>query len=140
MLVPKTKRIELIRAASAGLYEGVWSPWIIAETWRVLTWRWAKQSGLVTDSWRSLSASANRMFVILDEALELSVPRPPYPPPWPELDDPYDGPVFAAAVHSGCNVVVSENVRDFPPGHSWGGIAYRTADEFLESIGWPSEA
>lgn len=38
-------------------YHPVWCEWIIAETWRVLTRRWA-QRGL---AWDTISASANSM-------------------------------------------------------------------------------
>jgi hypothetical protein len=43
-LVPSRVRRELQAAAQAGLYVGYWSPWIIAELNRVLTWRWIQRA------------------------------------------------------------------------------------------------
>src|SRR5690242_19336865 len=43
-LVPSRMRRELQVAAQAGLYVGYWSPWIIAELNRVLTWRWIQRA------------------------------------------------------------------------------------------------
>ena len=41
-LVPVAQREDLQALAQAGLYRGIWSPWIIAELNRVLTWRWIR--------------------------------------------------------------------------------------------------
>lgn len=59
VLVATWSRLVLQNLADgvAPTYRPVWSEWIIAETWRVLTWRWA-QRGL---GWDVLAVSANTM-------------------------------------------------------------------------------
>ncbi len=59
VLVAVWSRIALQNIADrpAPPYRPVWSEWIIAETWRILTWRWS-QHGL---AWDNLSVSANAM-------------------------------------------------------------------------------
>ena len=43
-LVPAQQRhhLQQLAMSEVGLYTGIWSPWIIAELNRVLTWRWIK--------------------------------------------------------------------------------------------------
>lgn len=59
VLVPAWSRIVLQQLAAAipSRFEPVWLEWIIAETWRTLTWR-ACGAGA---TWWQVSASANRM-------------------------------------------------------------------------------
>jgi hypothetical protein len=47
VLVPTWSRFVLQRlaATSPQRHVPVWSEWIIAETWRVLTWRWLVRTG-----------------------------------------------------------------------------------------------
>ena len=116
-------------------FEPVWSEWIVAETWRVLTWRACKAGA----SWQDISAKANAMLrylipvmrpVALREALRH--------PPWPELTDPDDEPVWATAVLASAQYVVSDNTSDFPPNvggrHVYAGVEYLTAIEFIEDV------
>jgi hypothetical protein len=42
VLVPAALRQDLQSLAQANLFTGIWSPWIIAELNRVLTWRWIR--------------------------------------------------------------------------------------------------
>lgn len=60
------------------------------------------------------------------------------PPPWPELRDPDDVPIWETAVVAGARYVVSQNTRHFPPlvagRHIYGGVEYVTAIEFIEDV------
>ena len=60
------------------------------------------------------------------------------PDPWPGLVDPDDIPIWDTATAAGARYVVSHNTSDFPPlvdgRHSWQGIEYLTAIEFIEDV------
>jgi hypothetical protein len=74
VLVPRWSRVILQQLADAPhrLFVPVWSEWIIAETWRVLAWRWRTQ---VADSdeaeWVTLTGSANAMLRYLLSVMRL---------------------------------------------------------------------
>lgn len=128
-------------------YRPVWSEWIIAETWRVLTWRWA-QRGL---AWDDLSVSANGALRYLIKVVRLEslygAPIPDIPPP---SIDPNDLPIWITAVLADARYIVSDNTRDFPPlveeraivdgracllaRHRFGGIEWITAIEFIQDV------
>lgn len=111
VLVPHWSRISLQRAAEGGRsdFTPVWSEWIIAETWRVLTWRWAAQVGRVGDSeWRILSIAANEMLRRPISVMSLiSIREFHGEPPWPTIRDPDDIPIWETAVVAGARYVVS---------------------------------
>jgi PIN domain len=147
-LVPAQQRHQLQQLAMSevGLYTGIWSPWIIAELNRVLTWRWIKdpppgrvRNDLSDANERRCAQAAKTMMEVLLATFELVNPRPPYPPPWEQLDDAWDVPVWAAAVESHAQYVVSENTEDFPPPdadgrHACQGITYMTGQDFLTML------
>jgi len=127
----------LQEAAAVGVVVAIWSPWIVAELNRVLTWQWIERSGGNTSpaNWRACSAAASTMLDFLLASFEAVDPRPPYPDAWPELADPGDRRVWAAAVLGEASFVVSDNRRHFPPRDGdgrfrWAEIEYVTADEF----------
>lgn len=132
-------RRELQQVAAAGLFTGLWSPWIIAELNRVLTWRWirTRMSGdLSSAAERACGEAANAMMAALLPTFEVVAPRPPYPPAWATLSDRNDYPVWAAAVAGQATYVVSENTRHYPPrgrdgSHAFDGIIYLPAESFL---------
>ena len=66
MLVPRWSRLLLSRLASWNLFRPLWSEGIIAETWRVLTWK-ALTEGL---SYSQLQLQANRMLNHLVDVME----------------------------------------------------------------------
>lgn len=141
VLVPVGTRRAVQEAAEAGLIVALWSPWIVAELNRVLTWNWIDWSHGDTSAtnWRACSAAAATMMNFLLASFETVDPRPPYPDAWPGLADPGDHRVWAAAVHSEGSFVVSDNTRDFPPSDAdgrfrWAGIEYLTAAEFLRRL------
>ena len=66
--------------------------------------------------------------------------HPPYEPDWnADVPDPWDQPVWTAAVRGNANVVVTENLKDGPPPSVEGvrehrGIVYLHPDELLRSL------
>jgi len=93
VLVPPGLRRDLQNAAQEGVFTALWSPWIIAELNRVLTWKWIERtatrssprsvSGITCDltatNWGRCSAAAAAMMEILVTTFEAVDPRPPYP-------------------------------------------------------------
>lgn len=137
-LVPGRLRRDLQQNAQLGLYTAIWSPWIIAELNRVLTWRWIEYHGgdWSAAAWQQCSQSAKAMMVQLIASLSVVAPVPPYPHSWEALRDQWDQPIWAAAKLSGAQYVVSENRRDYPPvgpdgRHLHKGIEYLPASVFL---------
>ena len=136
-LVGSARRRDLQEAAALGLFEAIRSPWIVAELNRVLTWRAIERSGgdLSAARYKRLSVSSKAMMGYLTATFVVGDPKPPHPPPWDDLADPGDVPIWAAAKTSGATHVVSENTDDYPPRqpdgrHTYEGIEYltRTAD------------
>jgi hypothetical protein len=119
VLVPHWSRIVLNELAGRAdaRFVPAWSKWIIAETWRVLTWRWAMDAARADSAeWHALSRSANRMLRRWLPLMRLVTLRGySGPAPWPELRDPDDAPIWETAVVAGAQYVVSHNATDFPP-------------------------
>src|SRR5712692_9948062 len=113
VLVPVWSRHVLQRLAipGGGVYSPVWSEWIIAETWRVLTWRWRiRLDYSVETSWRSLVRDANLMLRRFLAVMTLvSLRDYAGPDPWPELRDEDDIPIWQTAVVARAQYVVSHN-------------------------------
>lgn len=138
LYAPRNRKALHINAA-LGNFVGHWSPWIIMELTRTLTWNWTVRHGNTAVQRRACSASCDRMFQILLPTFALVHPLPPYPPAWPQLTDQWDTPIWAAAKESGAAFIVSENTRDFPPcdadrRHRWEGIEYLRVEPFLRLI------
>jgi len=140
-LVPVRERKALQRAARIGGFVGIWSPWIVAELNRVLSWLWIERSGgdLSQASRCRCSDAATTMMNLLLPTFELVAPLPPYPSAWATLRDARDQPIWAAAVTAKAGFVVSENRRDYPPvgddgWHRFGGVEYLPADAFLTLV------
>lgn len=142
VLVPVWSRLVLQRLAArpTPAFAPVWSEWIIAETWRVLTWRWFARAGRADIAeWRALSRSANAMMQHLLPVMTLvSLRDAGGATPWPELRDAADAPIWQTAVIAGARYVVSQNLADFPPllagRHVYEGVEYLTAIEFIEDV------
>lgn len=143
VLVPVTLRSELQQQAQLEQFTGLWSPWIIAELTRVLTWRWLSHpplggqvGNLSRANQRRCSEASKRLMEWLLPSFELVHPLPPYPPAWASLRDQWDHPIWAAAKMGDAHYVVSENTRDFPPlgadgRHVYEGIEYVRGRAFL---------
>jgi hypothetical protein len=132
----------LIRLAerTAPLYSPAWSEWIIAETWRVLAWRWCVSAPRADAAERrALVAAANEMLRRMIPVMTLvSLRGYAGPGPWPTLRDPDDTPIWETAIVAGARYVVSQNTSHFPPlirgRHTYGGVEYVTAIEFVEDV------
>lgn len=139
-LVPAKLRRDLQESAQLGLFSAIWSPWIVAELTRVLTWRWLERDGdFSRGNWARCGIAAKKMMNFLLSTFEIVAPVPPYPVAWDHLQDVWDWPIWAAAKEGNAQCVISENTRDFPPKQSDGryahdGIEYLTGQAFLELI------
>ena len=141
VLVPRGSREALQIAAQDALYTALWSPWIIAELHRVLTWRWLKTTNndVSPGNQRQCSRAAKAMMRILVPTFELVDTRPPYPMAWAELDDEDDVPIWATAIVGKATHVISNNTRHYPPAqtdgrHVYQAIEYIDARHFLEIL------
>lgn len=139
VLIPHRTRQTLEMYARLGFYEGYWSPWIVEEMTRGVTWRWIRANGVSRESQENLSRVAKVAMGHLEPTLRVVSPTLPYPAAWPALRDAGDHPVWAAAVLAGATYVVSDNTRDFPPPDAegitrYGGITYLTAAAFIQGI------
>jgi hypothetical protein len=142
VLVPRWSRycLQELAARPSPAYVPVWSEWIIAETWRVLTQQWlARTASPDQFEERTLPGNANRMLRFLLPVMRVvSLRGYAGRGPWPELTDNDDVPIWQTAVAAGAHLVVSNNVRHFPPliegRHTYGGIEYLTAIEFIEDL------
>jgi len=113
----------------------------VAETWRILTFRWLTSgSGDLADPDDTrLRQTAMAMMRHLLQVMELVTVRGyAGPPPWPELTDVDDEPVWQTATVGRAHYVVSHNTRHFPPlvngRHEHGGVEYLTAVELIEEL------
>src|SRR5579884_4250082 len=142
VLVPATVRIELRNLAQAGAFTAIWSPWIIAELNRVLTWQWIDHTGhdLSQHNRNRCSEKAQIMMAtLLATPFELANPLPPYPLAWETLNDQWDYPIWATAVESKAQYVISANIHDYPPEtadgrHVYNGIEYISAERFISML------
>ena len=100
VLFPPTQRVALQQAAQVGSFTAIWSPWIVAELHRVLTWDWIRKHGTSVASQRQCSIAAKAMMSYLVPVFELVNPMPPWPSAWETLSDEWDHPLWATAVVS----------------------------------------
>ena len=127
-----------------GLYRPFWSPWIIGELYRVLTWIWAKDHGCTAESQRTCSRASKTMMQLMVPVFTVVDPKPPWDTDaWPSLasQDPDDYPLWAAARTARAVFVVSNNTGDFPPieaegRHMWNGVEYVKPAVFFANIGY----
>lgn len=108
-----------------GLFVPVWSPWIIGELYRVLTWDWAKENGVSNIQRHRCSESADKMMAHLEPYWTLTSSAQPWPATWPELHDQWDIPILATAITGHARYVVSDNTEDFPPANADGHHVFR---------------
>ena len=139
VLVSNSNREHLVTAAYENLYQPIWSPWIIAELNRVMTWNWVKHKGLKERE--QCSRRYKDMMSLLTAAFQCVDPKPPWEQAWPELTDVDDLPIWSTAKFVGAHYIVSANTGDFPPQddsgkHVWEGIEYILVSEFLTRIGY----
>lgn len=137
----------LVDAARSGDVELIWSPVIIAETNRLLTWRWLQRHGgdLSPQSWRACAADAKRFLREVHPAFSIVDDRPPNELLWADRPrDEWDIPLWNAAVRSRADFVVTDNLADGPPPDSDGvrrhdGIVFVHPNDFLEMLAAAAE-
>lgn len=136
----------LIQGTRNGYVELLWSPLIIAEANRLLTWLWLQRHGgdLSQASWRRCSEDAKRMFTHLTAAFHVVDDRPPAPELWTTPADEWDVPIWTAALRADADVIVSANLDDGPPPderdvREFGGIDFMHPEYFLEVLDYFTE-
>lgn len=123
VLYPSTLRDLLIRVAQAGLVQAKWTDQILDEVFRSLKLNRPDLEGDRLDRTRELMNRAVRDCLVtgyepLVDALE--------------LPDPDDRHVLAAAIKARAQVIVTNNLRDFPPdGLADWDIEAKGADDFI---------
>jgi predicted nucleic acid-binding protein len=128
VLVPSRARDVLLEAASAGVYRPLWSSEILAELERTLRLLQARR-GIAqeeTDAYlvrlfRQMETSFPDALVTDWESLVDAV----------ELPDPGDRHVVAAARAGRADVIVTDNLADFPSGALPAPLIRQSLDEFL---------
>ncbi len=140
---PQTKNwlAPLLGAAREGYVELVWSPLIIAEANRVLTWLWLKRNGgdFSERSWQRCSVDAKRMFARLTPYFHVADDFPPGPDLWENPLDAWDIPIWTAAKQCDARFIVTANLADGPPKNAAGiqaydGILLLDPDSFLQLL------
>ena len=82
-------RNNLYSAAQLELFTPIWSPWIIGELYRVLTWNWAKTRGLSEGERHKCSESSKKMMKLLEPYWTMVSSAVPWPN-WDKIKDPWD--------------------------------------------------
>ncbi|WHT18091.1 PIN domain-containing protein [Crossiella sp. CA-258035] len=122
MLYPSTLRDLLIRIARAGLVQAKWTNRILDEVFDNLReHRPDLDPDALTRTRRLMVCAVRDCLVTNYEPLEAAL----------ELPDPDDRHVLAAAIKARAQVIVTNNLRDFPSGHDgrWD-IEAKSADDF----------
>jgi predicted nucleic acid-binding protein len=125
VLFPASQRDLLVRLAQTGLFAGRWTDQILDEMERAICRRQPELAGRLART-RELMCDAVPGCLVtgyadLIDALQL-----------PDQDDRH---VFAAAIRSGAQVIVTDNQRDFPADAlTEYGIEAQSADEFVHHL------
>lgn len=119
----------IVDAVEDGRLLAWWSPFIICEVNRLLTWFWIRRHGgdLRDAAWRRCSADFKTWHANVAAHLRVIEDRPPLEPMWTDdPPDPWDAPIWTAAVRVGRLypsvhvMVITENLRDAPPANADG--------------------
>ena len=108
----------LLAAAQRGYVHLLWSPSIIAETGRLLTWQWLQRnpSPFTRSLWDRMSRDAHSWFDLMTQVFSVVEDSPLHPAMWTlNPPDAHDAPLWTAAVRADAQVVVTDNLRDGPP-------------------------
>jgi PIN domain len=140
VLYGNTSRRALVEAIRQGRFDGVWSPHVIGELYRVLTIRWLRKNGFGAASLADLSRVSKDMMDVLLAALTLVDTGPTAHEPPITLSDADDFHLVRAARLAGAGFVVSANTNDFPPTNAQGrhvfqGIEFIECAPFLARLG-----
>jgi len=133
VLVPSRARDVLLEVASAGVYRPLWSSEILAELDRTLRLLQAKRGTAPEETDAYLARLFRQLETAFPDALVTD---------WESLagtirlPDPDDRHVVAAARAGRADVIVTDNLADFPPGALPAPLTRQSLDEFLlDSLG-----
>jgi hypothetical protein len=122
----------VVENARAGVIAPLWSPCIIAEATRLLAWQYVRRhpDGIGTKPWRDdFSDATKRWYAWVSPVFRVVEDCPPYEPQWTrEPSDPWDQPIWTAAVRGNAAIVATENLKDGPPADARGRRQYRGID------------
>jgi predicted nucleic acid-binding protein len=123
VLYPNSLRDLLIRVAQAGLVQAKWTDEILDETFRNLKIKRPDLDPAKLDRTRELMNRAVRDVLVTDYEPLIEVV---------DLPDPGDRHVLAAAIKARAQLIVTENLKDFPPSKlaPWN-VEARSADDFV---------
>lgn len=123
VLYPSTLRDLLIRIAAAGLVQAKWTDRILDEVFRNVRKNRPELPHDLLDRTRTLMVKAVRDCLV--NGYEPLIPVL-------ELPDPDDRHVLAAAIRAQAQVIVTDNLKDFPAEalRQWG-IEPKSADDFI---------
>ena len=132
----------IILAAQTDVVVPLWSPLIISESNRLLTWLWLERHGgdLSDAGWRQCSDAAKKWFGRVSHVFQVVDDRPPPEPAWTDRPiDEWDTPIWTAAKRGGAHCIVTENLKDGPPPDANGlqqyeGIFFIHPDNFLRAL------
>lgn len=124
VLVPASLCDLLLRAASADLYQLHWTDDILEEVRRTLVGDLNKSDEQARKRIVAMKTAFPQAFIAAHKPLIDAMPN-----------DPKDRHVLAAAVVSGAQIIVTSNLRDFPP-HLLApfGVEAQSPDQFLTSL------
>lgn len=128
VLVPSRARDVLLEVASTGAYRPLWSSEILAELDRTLRFLLAKRGAQPEETDAYLTRLFRQMRITFPDALVTG---------WEELvptihlPDPDDRHVVAAARSGQADVIVTDNLADFPPVALPASISRQSLDDFL---------
>ena len=131
VLVPSRARDVLLEIASTGAYRPLWSSEILVELDRTLRLLLGKRGASPEETDAYLTRLFRQMRIAFPDALVTQ---------WEELvpaihlPDPDDRHVVAAARAGGAEVIVTDNLADFPPAALPASIARQSLDDFLLDI------
>lgn len=157
VLVTFDKLQPILSAALDDYLIPIWSPCIVAEANRVLTWKWLRRqarlgggSGREVVLTRALEVACSRdaklWFDIMTNLFRVIDDRPPNERLWEEQPrDRWDIPIWNAAVRGEAHFVVTSNLIDGPPANADGlqvfeGIACVSPEVFSAILDWWSNA
>jgi predicted nucleic acid-binding protein len=131
VLVPSRTRDVLLEIASTGAYRPLWSTEILAELDRALRLLLAKRGASLEEVDAYLTRLFRQMRIAFPDALVTG-----WEPLVPSirLPDSDDRHVVAAARAGRADVIVTDNLADFPPGALSASLIRQSVDEFLLDI------
>ena len=135
---PARRKAIVLAALQERILEPFWSPHIIGELYHGLTIRSHPQKAgrpFGVDARHAITRDAETAMDRLASAFSLVDSSQPHSS-WPNPRDVDDQHLFVAAKRCNAELVISENVRDFPPRtrsgkHAYGGVEYITYAELL---------